>query len=121
MASEETKITSGSLIAAEKVEGTDVYNMQGEKLGTVDDIMIDKVSGRRSAPSCRSAASSDRREVPSAALADADLRREQGRLVVNLDKRILESAPSYGMNEDFRWTSDYGRQVDKYYSAPSYW
>jgi hypothetical protein len=28
MASEETKITSGSLIAAEKVEGTDVYNLQ---------------------------------------------------------------------------------------------
>ena len=29
---------------AEKVEGTDVYNLDGEKLGTVDD-MIDKVSG----------------------------------------------------------------------------
>ena len=41
-----TKITSGTLIAAEKVEGTDVYNLQGEKLGTVDDIMIDKVSGK---------------------------------------------------------------------------
>ena len=46
MASEETKITSGSLIAAEKVEGTDVYNMQGEKLGAVDDIMLDKVGGK---------------------------------------------------------------------------
>ena len=32
-----TKITSGTLIAAEKVEGTDVYNLQGDKLGTVDD------------------------------------------------------------------------------------
>jgi hypothetical protein len=41
-----TKITSGTLIAAEKVEGTNVYNLQGDKLGTVDDIMIDKVSGR---------------------------------------------------------------------------
>ena|SRR5690348_564846 len=41
-----TKITSGTLIAAEKVEGTNVYNPQGEKLGTVDDIMIDKISGR---------------------------------------------------------------------------
>ena len=46
MASEETKITSGSLIAAEKVEGTDVYNLNGDKLGTVDDIMLDKVSGK---------------------------------------------------------------------------
>jgi len=46
MADEMAKITSGSLIAAEKVEGTSVYNLQGEKLGTVDDIMIDKVSGK---------------------------------------------------------------------------
>jgi len=36
-----TKITSGTLISAEKVEGTDVYNLRGDKLGTVDDIMID--------------------------------------------------------------------------------
>jgi len=25
------------------------------------------------------------------------------------------------MGEDFRWTPDYGRQVDKYYNAPTYW
>jgi len=41
-----TKITSGSLIAAEKVNGTNVYNPKGDKLGSVDDIMIDKTSGR---------------------------------------------------------------------------
>ena len=41
-----TKITSGSLIAAEQVNGTDVYNTAGEHLGTVDDIMIDKISGK---------------------------------------------------------------------------
>jgi hypothetical protein len=23
--------------------------------------------------------------------------------------------------DDLRWTPDYGRQVDKYYNAPSYW
>ena len=34
-----TKITSGSLIAAEQVNGTSVYNMDGDKLGTVDDIV----------------------------------------------------------------------------------
>ena len=41
---EVTSITSGSLIAAEKVNGTNVYNLAGENLGTVDDILIDKVS-----------------------------------------------------------------------------
>ena len=81
MASEETKITSGSLIASEKVEGTDVYNMQGEKLGTVDDIMLDKVSGKAIyAIMSFGGFLGHRREVPSAALVDPEVRREQGRL-----------------------------------------
>ena len=42
---ETTSIASGTLIAAEKVQGTTVYNRAGDKLGSVDDIMIDKVSG----------------------------------------------------------------------------
>jgi hypothetical protein len=47
----------GSLIAAEKVEGTSVYNLQGRN-SALDDIMIDKVSGKAITRSCRSAASS---------------------------------------------------------------
>src|SRR5580698_582637 len=35
-----------ALIAAEKVNGTKVYNPAGETLGSMDDIMIDKVNGR---------------------------------------------------------------------------
>jgi len=41
-----TSNTSGTLIAADQVKGTNVYNLAGEKLGSVDDIMIDKISGR---------------------------------------------------------------------------
>ena len=41
----------------------------------------------------------------------------KGGYIVNLDKRMLENAPTYDMDEDFRWTPDYGRQVDKYYNA----
>ena len=43
---EATSVTSGNLIAADKVDGTSVYNFAGDKLGTVEDIMIDKISGR---------------------------------------------------------------------------
>jgi PRC-barrel domain protein len=43
---DETQITDGSLIAAEKVNGTNVYNRAGDKLGHVEDIMLDKASGR---------------------------------------------------------------------------
>ena len=34
------------LISADKVEGTAVYNRAGEKLGSVDRVMIDKFSGK---------------------------------------------------------------------------
>lgn len=34
------------LIPAGRVNGTDVYNTAGDKLGSVDDVAIDKVSGR---------------------------------------------------------------------------
>jgi sporulation protein YlmC with PRC-barrel domain len=37
--------TTGRLVAASKVNGTAVYDMKGERLGSVEDIMIDKISG----------------------------------------------------------------------------
>ena len=40
--------------------------------------------------------------------------------IVDIDKKRLEDAPSYD-EDDFAWTPDYGRTVDKYYNAPSYW
>ena len=117
-----TKITSGTLIAAEKVEGTDVYNLQGEKLGTVDDIMIDKVSGKAiyALMSFGGFLGIGEKYHP---LPWSTLKYDErkGGYIVNLDKRMLENAPTYDMGEDFRWTPDYGRQVDKYYNAPTYW
>ena len=38
--------TGGRLVAASKVNGTAVYDMRGERLGSVEDIMIDKVGGQ---------------------------------------------------------------------------
>lgn len=35
-----------SLISSEDVEGTNVYDMKGTKVGEIDHLMIDKVSGR---------------------------------------------------------------------------
>jgi sporulation protein YlmC with PRC-barrel domain len=33
------------LISSEDVEGTDVYDMNGTKIGEIDHLMIDQVSG----------------------------------------------------------------------------
>ena len=34
------------LISSEDVEGTDVYYLKGNKVGEIDHLMIDKISGR---------------------------------------------------------------------------
>src|SRR2546430_16028289 len=37
---------TGSLIGSDKVEGTDVYNSAGDRVGTIERVMIDKISGK---------------------------------------------------------------------------
>ena len=121
MTPETTKITSGSLIAAERVEGTSVYNLAGEKLGTVEDIMLDKVSGKAiyAVMSFGGFLGIGEKYHP---LPWSTLKYDEGKggYVVNLDKKILESAPTYGMHDDFHWTPEYRRRVDKYYGAPTF-
>jgi sporulation protein YlmC with PRC-barrel domain len=117
-----TKNTAGNLIAAEKVEGTNVYNPQGDKLGTVDDIMIDKVSGKAiyAVMSFGGFLGIGEKNHP---LPWSTLKYDssKGGYVVNLDKKVLEKAPTYDRTADFVWTPDYGREVDRYYGAPTYW
>jgi len=38
--------TSGRLIAADQVKGTSIYNPAGESIGSVEDVLIDKHSGK---------------------------------------------------------------------------
>jgi sporulation protein YlmC with PRC-barrel domain len=117
-----TKITSGSLIAAEKVNGTDVYNMDGDKLGTVDDIMLDKISGKAiyAVMSFGGFLGMGEKQHP-LPWSSLTYDESKGGYVVNLDKKRLENAPTLDRDEDFEWTPDYGRSIDKYYGAPTYW
>ena len=117
-----TSITTGTLIAAEKVEGTNVYNLSGDKLGTVEDIMIDKVSGRAIYAVMSFGGFlgvGDRRHPLPWSTLKYDTRK--GGYIVNLDKAKLEAAPQYGDDSQFKWTPEYGRKVDTYYNAPSFW
>ncbi len=116
------KNTSGSLIAAEKVTGTNVYNPAGEKLGNVEDVMIDKVSGKAVYAIMSFGGflgmGEKHHPLPWQTL-NYDTKLEG--YVVNLDKKVLENAPSYDRTREFNWTPDYGRKVDEYYKVPTYW
>lgn len=116
------KNTSGSLIAAEKVTGTNVYNPAGEKLGSVEDVMIDKVSGKAVYAIMSFGGflgmGEKHHPLPWQTL-NYDTKLDG--YVVNLDKKALENAPSYDRTREFSWTADYGRKVDEYYKVPTYW
>jgi PRC-barrel domain len=119
---EATSNTAGNLIAADKVEGTNVYNLAGDKLGTVEDVMMDKISGRAiyAVMSFGGFLGMGEKHHP---LPWGTLKYDtaKGGYLVNLDKKKLQDAPNYDLNADFKWTPEYGRKVDSYYNATSYW
>ncbi len=110
-------ITS-DVISSEKVEGTTVYNTAGEKLGSVDDLMIDKVSGQIRYAVLEFGGflgmGTDRYPLPWNML-KYDTAKEG--YVVPLDKDKLEKAPRYAETEIPEYTTDYGKRVYNYYGA----
>jgi sporulation protein YlmC with PRC-barrel domain len=117
-----TKITDATLIAADKVKGADVYNLEGDKLGKIEDTMIDKVSGRAIYAILSFGGflgiGDDYYPLPWSTL---KYDTSKGGYVVNLDKERLKTAPSYKADADFKWTPDYGKSVDTFYNAPMMW
>jgi sporulation protein YlmC with PRC-barrel domain len=120
--SEVLSIKSGALISADEINGTDVYNLAGEKLGRIDDIVIDKVSGRAiyALMSFGGVLGIGEKQYPLPwSVLNYDT--NEGGYVVNLDKNDLTDAPSFHRSANFEWTSEYGRQIDRHYHAPSFW
>jgi sporulation protein YlmC with PRC-barrel domain len=108
-----------SLIAASKVNGTSVYNTAGDNLGSIYDVMIDKVSGQVSYAVLSFGGflgiGEDYYPMPWSMLTyDTG----QGGYVVDIDKDRLEGAPSYGASEMNRWADpNYGLSIDEFYGV----
>jgi sporulation protein YlmC with PRC-barrel domain len=109
---------SNPCISSSKVAGTAVYNANGDKLGSIDDVIIDKVSGQ-----VRYAAlefggflgvGTDRYPLPWNML-KYDTRLDG--YVVPLQKAQLENAPRYERNSSPDYSDDYGRKVYDYYGV----
>jgi hypothetical protein len=129
MQTETTAVGSGTvatdetdrLIAADKVEGTAVYNRMGERLGTVHNVMIDKYTGQVAYAVMSFGGFLGMGEsyhpLPWRVLT-YDTR--QGGYVVDLDRSRLEGAPSYTTSNMPSWSDQsYRRRIDEYYGVPS--
>jgi len=107
----------GTLISSRRVEGTSVYNRAGESLGTIDHVMIDKLTGQVGYAVMSFGGflgiGEKYHPLPWGVL---DYEVSKGGYVVDLDKRTLEGAPIYETNDAERW-GDRGwrKRVDEYY------
>ena len=105
------------LIASNKVEGTAVYNRQGERLGSVYNFMVDKRSGQVEYAVMSFGGflgiGDSYHPLPWKTLTYDT---SQGGYVVDLDKDRLQGAPSYSSSEAPDWSDpSYSRRIDDYY------
>ena len=110
------------LISSDKAVGTAVYNRQGEHLGSVYNLMIDKYSGQVAYAVMSFGGFLGMGEsyhpLPWRRLT-YDTR--QGGYVVDLDRTRLEKAPSYTSRTAPDWADrTYGHRVDEFYGVPPY-
>ena len=116
-----TETTGHACISSSRVEGTTVYNTQGDKLGSIDDLVIDKVSGHVRYATLEFGGfmgmGTDRYPVPWKLLTYDT---ERDGYVVPLDKAQLERAPKYGMGAEPEFDDTYGRRVHDYYGVAWY-
>jgi sporulation protein YlmC with PRC-barrel domain len=111
-------------ILASKVRGTPVYNKEGEEIGAVEDIVLDKSSNNIMFAVLGSGGmlglGEKYRPIPWSIL---DYDPNKGGYVVPLSKDVIEKAPAYRM-EDL--TKDDGEEAIRseafsYYHTPAYW
>lgn len=107
------------LISSRKVEGTNVYNLEGEHVGSVDSFMVDKLSGKVSYAVMSFGGFLGIGEryhpLPWDAL---NYDTNAGGYVVNITREQLEGGPTFGRDEDPWADPGYGRLVHSYYGLP---
>ena len=106
------------LIASDKVEGTTLYDSDGEKLGTVRKVMIGKRDGK-----VRNAVvgyggllgmGEDNYPVPWESL-EYDTKLDGYRLNRSKGQIEPDKAPRYKQNEEPNWSEDYDNSIRLYY------
>jgi len=119
MAETMTRQDHHHLIASDRVEGTEVYSRTGDRLGTIKNFMVDKVSGQVEYAVLQFGGlfglGSDYYPLPWKSLTYDP---EQGGYVVDIDKDLLEKAPRYERDAPPPFDDAYGRQVYGYWDVP---
>ena len=114
---------TASLIGSDKVEGTPVYRSNGDRVGQVERVMIDKLSGKVAYAVMSFGGflglGEDHYPVPWSLLT---YNTKLGGYEVNISDDQLRGAPGYTRDDDWDWEDrKRAQQVYDYYRVPPYW
>jgi hypothetical protein len=107
------------LIGSDKVEGTNVYRSNGEKVGQIERVMLGKTSGKVAFAVMSFGGflglGHDHYPVPWSRL---KYNERLGGYELNISDQELKGAPKY---EAANWNRERDKKVFDYYGVPGYW
>ena len=111
------------LIASDRVEGTVVRRPNGERLGHIERLMIDKLTGKVSYAILSFGGflglGSDLLPLPWGRLSYST---KLEAYVLDIEDEELRSAPSFRADKDFDWGDrSLETELHRYYGVPPYW
>jgi hypothetical protein len=112
-----------SLIGSDKVEGTPVYRSNGDKVGEIERVMIDKISGKVAYAVMSFGGfmgiGEDYYPLPWSLLTyNPKLMGYE----VNISEEQLKGAPKYSKHENWDWSDQArGQRIYDYYGLTPYW
>jgi hypothetical protein len=120
---EHASMTGKPLIESDRVEGTTVYDPQGNNIGSIKRLMIEKLSGHVAYPVMSFGGflgmGSEEHAIPWSKLTyDTNL----GGYRTDVTENQLRGAPAFSRDRNWDW-SDRNREQElhDYYRAPYYW
>jgi hypothetical protein len=113
---------TSSLIGSDKVEGTAVYGADQKKIGRLERVMIDKLSGKVAYAVLSFGGflgmGEDYYPVPWVTL---KYDQQLGGYLVNLTRDKLDKAPKFTTSTGWNWTRENDQRVYDYYKVAPYW
>jgi hypothetical protein len=110
------------LIASDKVEGTKVYSRNGDHIGAIERLVLEKRGGRVSYAELSFGGflgmGEEHYPLPWAKLR-YDEKLEGYRADVTEEQ--VKGAPKYADYDEYDWSPEGGRRIYDYYGVPPYW
>jgi sporulation protein YlmC with PRC-barrel domain len=117
------EMTGKPLIESDRVEGTAVYDPQGNHLGSIKRLMIEKMSGKVAYAVMSFGGflgmGGDEHTIPWSKLTyDTSL----GGYRTDITEEELRGAPTFYRDQDYAWSDrERERELHDYWRAPHYW